>query len=147
MTTDPLPTDACCFSTARVHFLKGHNFKNFYFLKLVFLFFLFIFRKKALRTNTDLFLALTLQVEDIVDSGNTALALIGHFTSCGAASVAMASLLSKPARREVDFDPQYLCFTIPDKFVVGYGLDFAEHLRSLPYVGVLKPEAYSSPSE
>jgi hypoxanthine-guanine phosphoribosyltransferase len=58
----------------------------------------------------------------------------------------MASLLSKPARREVDFDPQYLCFTIPDKFVVGYGLDFAEHLRSLPYVGVLKPEAYSSPS-
>ncbi|KAG7670974.1 hypothetical protein Ndes2437A_g04612 [Nannochloris sp. 'desiccata'] len=88
-----------------------------------------------------------LLVEDIVDSGNTAQALISHYQSCGAASVAMASLLSKPARREVDFDPQYLCFTIPDKFVVGYGLDFAEHLRSLPYVGVLKPEAYSSPSE
>lgn len=76
-----------------------------------------------------------------MDSGNTAKALISHYQSCGAASVAMASLLSKPARREVDFDPQYLCFTIPDKFVVGYGLDFAEHLRSLPYVGVLKPEA------
>lgn len=59
----------------------------------------------------------------------------------------MASLLSKPARREVDFEPEYLGFTIPDKFVVGYGLDFAEHLRSLPYVGVLRPDAYTSASD
>ena len=85
------------------------------------------------------------QVEDIVDSGNTAKALTTHFELHGAASVAFASLLSKPARREVDFEPEYLCFTIPDRFVVGYGLDFAEHLRSLPYVGVLKPSAYLSP--
>lgn len=56
----------------------------------------------------------------------------------------MVSLLSKPARREVNFEPEYLCFTIPDKFVVGYGLDFAQHLRSLPYVGVLRSEAYAT---
>jgi hypoxanthine phosphoribosyltransferase len=84
------------------------------------------------------------QVEDIVDTGRTAQALTSHYRAAGAASVEMVALLSKPARREVDFDPAYLCFTIPDKFVVGYGLDFAEHLRTLPYVGVLKPEAYSS---
>ena len=54
----------------------------------------------------------------------------------------MCSLLSKPARREVEYEPEYLLFAIPDKFVVGYGLDFAETLRSLPYVGVLRPELY-----
>jgi len=57
--------------------------------------------------------------------------------------VRMVALLSKPSRREVEYEPDFLGFTIPDAFVVGYGLDFAEHLRSLPYVGVLRPEAYA----
>lgn len=69
---------------------------------------------------------------------------MAHYTARGAASVALVSLLSKPARREIDYDPDYLCFAIADKFVVGYGLDFAEKLRSLPYVGVLRPELYMS---
>ena len=86
-------------------------------------------------------------MEDIVDSGHTAKALTSHYHAAGAASVEMVALLSKPARREVEFDPAYLCFTIPDKFVIGYGLDFNEQFRSLPYVGVLRPEAYSSLSE
>jgi hypoxanthine phosphoribosyltransferase len=83
------------------------------------------------------------QVEDIVDTGRTAAALLQHFRAAGAASVALASLLSKPARREVDCAVDYLCFEVPDKFVVGYGLDYAELYRSLPYVGVLRPECYS----
>lgn len=82
-------------------------------------------------------------MEDIVDSGRTAAALADHFRSAGAASVAMASLLSKPSRRAVPFEPEYLCFEVPDHFVVGCGLDFAEQYRSLPYIGVLKPECYA----
>ena len=55
----------------------------------------------------------------------------------------MVSFLSKPARRTTSYEPDYLCFDVPDKFVVGMGLVFNEHYRSLPYVGVLKPECYS----
>lgn len=83
-----------------------------------------------------------LVVEDIVDTGRTAARLVEHFASCGAASVKLVSLLSKPARREVAFEPDYLCFEVPDRFVVGYGLDFDERYRSLPYIGVLRPECY-----
>lgn len=84
-----------------------------------------------------------LLVEDIVDTGHTAVRLLAHYRAAGAASVKLVSLLSKPARREVEIEPDYCCFDIPDKFVVGYGLDFAEHYRSLPYIGVLKPECYA----
>jgi hypoxanthine phosphoribosyltransferase len=82
-------------------------------------------------------------VEDIVDSGRTALALLAHYREAGAASVKLASLLSKPARRTTDCEPDYLCFEVEDKFVIGYGLDFDELYRELPYVGVLKPELYA----
>lgn len=84
-----------------------------------------------------------LLVEDIVDSGRTAVALLEHFKAMGAASVALVSLLSKPARRTVPCEPDFLCFEVEDKFVVGYGLDFDEQYRSLPYVGVLRPACYS----
>lgn len=83
------------------------------------------------------------QVEDIVDTGRTAVALTRHFEQAGAASVRMVSFLSKPARRTTPYEPDYLCFEVPDYFVVGMGLDFNEQYRSLPYVGVLKPECYS----
>lgn len=64
----------------------------------------------------------------------------------GAASVRMASFLSKPSRRAIEYEPDYLCFEVPDKFVVGYGLDFDEQYRSLPYLGVLRPECYARPA-
>ncbi|PRW44935.1 hypoxanthine phosphoribosyltransferase [Chlorella sorokiniana] len=78
-----------------------------------------------------------LLVEDIVDTGRTAAALTRHYEQAGAASVRMVSFLSKPARRTTPYEPDYLCFDVPDYFVVGYGLDFAEQYRSLPYVTVL----------
>lgn len=77
-----------------------------------------------------------------MDTGHTAYKLISYFKTKGAASVKLVSLLSKPARREVKCEPDYCCFEIPDKFVVGYGLDFNEQHRSWPFIGVLKPEAY-----
>ena len=84
------------------------------------------------------------QVEDIVDSGRTAAQLLQHYQEAGAASVKLVSLLSKPSRREVQVEPDYCCFDVPDYFVVGFGLDYNELYRSLPYIGVLKPECYSS---
>ncbi len=84
------------------------------------------------------------QVEDIVDSGRTAAKLLRHYQDAGAASVKLVSLLSKPSRREVHVEPDYCCFDVPDYFVVGFGLDYNELYRSLPYIGVLKPECYSS---
>jgi hypoxanthine phosphoribosyltransferase len=83
-----------------------------------------------------------LVVEDIVDTGRTVAAIVECLKAKGAASVKVCALLDKPSRREVDFQPDYTGFAIPDKFVVGYGLDFAQHYRGLPYVAVLKPEAY-----
>ncbi|XP_057469345.1 uncharacterized protein LOC130758452 isoform X1 [Actinidia eriantha] len=86
-------------------------------------------------------------VEDIVDTGNTLSCLIAHLTSKGASSISVCTLLDKPARRRVNVElvgkGKYYCgFECPDYFVVGYGLDFAELYRNLPYVGVLKPELY-----
>ncbi|KAL3845870.1 hypothetical protein ACJIZ3_003273 [Penstemon smallii] len=86
-------------------------------------------------------------VEDIVDTGNTLYCLIDYMKSKGASSVSVCTLLDKPARRKVHFElvgeGKYYCgFECPDEFVVGYGLDFAELYRNLPYVGVLKPEVY-----
>jgi hypoxanthine phosphoribosyltransferase len=79
-----------------------------------------------------------LVVEDIVDTGLTLSYLLANLKSRGAASVKLAALLDKFERREKDVPIDYLGFKIPDKFVVGYGLDFAERYRNLPYIGVVK---------
>lgn len=79
-------------------------------------------------------------IEDIVDSGNTLAYLVDHFKQKGARSVKTCTLLDKPSRRKVDFDPDYRGKEIPDEFVFGYGLDLFEKFRDLPYVAVVKPE-------
>lgn len=82
-------------------------------------------------------------VEDIVDSGNTLFKLKKLFNERNAASVKICTLLSKPERRETDVVCEYVGTEIPDEFVVGYGLDFNEKYRNLPYIGILKPEVYA----
>jgi len=82
-------------------------------------------------------------VEDILDSGNTLYFLKGYLMSKGAATVTIATLLDKPARREKPIYADYFCFEVPDEFVVGYGLDYIQQYRNMPYIGVLKPEIYS----
>lgn len=81
-------------------------------------------------------------VEDIIDSGRTLSLLRANLEDRGAASVSICALLSKPDRREVEVRAEYVGTEIPDEFVVGYGLDFAERYRNLPYIGVLKPIVY-----
>ncbi|MGN1048676.1 MAG: hypoxanthine phosphoribosyltransferase [Eubacteriales bacterium] len=81
-------------------------------------------------------------VEDIIDSGRTLSHLSEYLRLKGANSVRTCTLLDKPSRREVDFTPDYVGKVIEDKFVVGFGLDYDEKYRALPYVGVLKPEIY-----
>lgn len=82
-------------------------------------------------------------VEDIVDSGMTLSYLSKYLSTRGAASIKIATLLDKPERRRVDLKADYHCFTIPDEFVVGYGLDYAEKYRNLPDIGVLDPKVYA----
>ena len=82
-------------------------------------------------------------VEDIVDSGRTLQRLTQLLKNRNANCVKTCTLLDKPSRREVDFVPDYCGRTIPDEFVVGYGLDYNEKYRNLPYVGILKSEVYS----
>ena len=82
-------------------------------------------------------------IEDIIDSGRTLAHLVRYLADRGAKSVKTCTLLDKPSRRVVDFTPDYCGMEIPDKFVVGFGLDYNERYRNLPYVGVLKPEIYS----
>lgn len=82
-------------------------------------------------------------VEDIIDSGKTLSYLTEYLRIGGANSVKTCTLLDKPSRRVVEFTPDYVGIEIPDEFVVGYGLDYAEQYRALPYIGVLKPEIYS----
>lgn len=81
-------------------------------------------------------------VEDILDSGVTLHYLMKILETRGAASIKLCTLLSKPERHKVDMKVDYLGFEIPDEFVVGYGLDFAETYRNLPYIGILKPSVY-----
>ena len=81
-------------------------------------------------------------IEDIIDSGNTLSYLTGYLSLKGARSVRTCTLLDKPSRRVVDYTPDYVGVEIPDEFVVGYGLDYAEKYRALPYIGILKPEVY-----
>ena len=81
-----------------------------------------------------------LVVEDIIDSGLTLSYLIRNLESREPATLEVCALLTKPSRREIDVPVRYVGFEIPNKFVVGYGLDFAERYRNLPYVGVLDTE-------
>ena len=82
-------------------------------------------------------------IEDIVDSGRTLARLTQLLRNRNANSVKTCTLLDKPSRREVPFTPDYCGTTIPDEFVVGYGLDFDEKYRNLPYIGILDPKVYS----
>lgn len=83
-------------------------------------------------------------VEDIIDTGRTLTYIIENLRTRGPASIRVCTLLNKPARRELDIPLDYVGFDIPDEFVVGYGLDYGEIYRNLPFLGVLKPELYSS---
>ncbi len=83
-----------------------------------------------------------LLVEDILDSGKTLAYLRELLEGRNPASIRVATLLDKPARRQADVKPDYCGFEVPDEFIVGYGLDYAELYRSLPYIGVLKREVY-----
>lgn len=82
-------------------------------------------------------------VEDIIDSGLTLSYLIDVLERRNARSICVVALFDKPGRRTVELEPDYKGFTIPDAFVVGYGLDYAEKYRNLPFVGILKKEVYS----
>lgn len=81
-------------------------------------------------------------VEDILDSGNTLSYLLELLKARKPASIKLCTLLDKPDRRVKDVRVDYVGFTIPDEFVVGYGLDYAEKYRNLPYIGILKPRVY-----
>ncbi|MBQ5696228.1 MAG: hypoxanthine phosphoribosyltransferase [Clostridium sp.] len=81
-------------------------------------------------------------VEDIVDSGVTLNYLLRYLLSRNANSVEIVSLLTKPSRRKVDVECKYIGFEVPDEFLVGYGLDYAEKYRNLPFIGILKREVY-----
>ncbi|HGJ9746015.1 TPA: hypoxanthine phosphoribosyltransferase [Streptococcus pneumoniae] len=83
-------------------------------------------------------------VEDIIDTGQTLKNLRDMFKEREATSVKIATLLDKPEGRVVEIEADYTCFTIPNEFVVGYGLDYKENYRNLPYIGVLKEEVYSN---
>lgn len=83
-------------------------------------------------------------VEDILDSGNTLSYLLHLLKARHPSSIRLCTLLDKPSRRIKPVDVDYVGFTIPDHFVVGYGLDYNEVYRNLPYIGVLKPEIYKS---
>ncbi len=82
-------------------------------------------------------------VEDILDSGNTLHYLLKLLQHRRPADIRLCVLLDKPDRRKQPVEPDYVGFTIPDAFVVGYGLDYAERYRNLPFIGILKPEVYS----
>ena len=82
-------------------------------------------------------------VEDILDSGNTLAYLKNYLLNRGAAHVGIVTLLDKPSRREKAITADISGFVVPDEFVVGYGLDYGQHYRNVPYIGVLKPEVYS----
>ena len=84
-----------------------------------------------------------LVIEDIIDSGVTLSYLTKYLIGKGARSVKTCTLLDKPSRRRVEFTPDYCGIEIPDEFVVGYGLDYNERYRALPFIGVLHPSVYS----
>ena len=77
-------------------------------------------------------------IEDIIDSGNTMKSLTALLEHRGAKSIKVCAFLDKPSRRQTDFEADYIGYSIPDEFVVGYGLDYDEKYRNLPYIGVLE---------
>ncbi len=83
-------------------------------------------------------------VEDILDSGNTLAFLKDYFLTKGAASITIVTLLDKPSRRAKAITADLAGFVVPDEFVVGYGLDYDQQYRNVPYIGVLKPEVYTN---
>lgn len=85
-----------------------------------------------------------LVVEDIIDTGLTLSYLTDNLEKRGANSVKIVTLLDKPSRRKINVNVDYIGFEVPDEFVVGYGLDYAEIYRNLPYIGALKEEIYNS---
>lgn len=82
-------------------------------------------------------------VEDILDSGNTLAFLKDYMLAKGAKSITIVTLLDKPTRREKAITADLAGFVVPDEFVVGYGLDYCQQYRNMPYIGVLKPEVYT----
>ena len=82
-------------------------------------------------------------VEDILDTGITLSHLMPMLKMRNPNSVRLCTILSKPTRRQTEIEPDYLGFEVPDEFVVGYGLDYDEKYRNLPYVGVLKSQVYA----
>lgn len=93
--------------------------------------------------DTDLEGVDLLIVEDILDTGRTLSYLTKLLADRGPNSLKIAALLDKPLRRKVPIEPHYCGFEVPDAFLVGYGLDYAENYRNLPYIGILKPEIYT----
>ena len=83
-------------------------------------------------------------VEDIIDSGRTLAFIKNDMLGKGVRSLKVCSLLDKPSRRVADIKPDYVGFEVPDEFVVGYGLDYDQRYRNLPFIGVLKPEVYET---
>ena len=83
-------------------------------------------------------------LEDILDSGSTLKYILELLQKRNPASIKICTLLDKPSGRKVELEPDYSCFTIPAAFVVGYGLDYEDYYRNLPFVGVLKPEVYTN---
>ena len=82
-------------------------------------------------------------VEDILDSGITLSYLTKYLSNKGARSIRIATLLNKEDRRQADIKADYSCFDVPDEFVIGYGLDYDQKYRNLPYVGILDPKVYT----
>lgn len=85
-------------------------------------------------------------VEDIIDTGLTLNYLLRYLHDKGPASIRICCLLDKPARRLAEIEIDYRGFTIADRFVIGYGLDYGERYRNLPYIGVLRPSVYTAPA-
>jgi hypoxanthine phosphoribosyltransferase len=83
-------------------------------------------------------------VEDILDSGRTLAYLISLLEARNPASIRICTLFDKPSRRQVDVHASYSGIEVPDEFIVGYGLDYNEKYRNLPFIGVLKPEIYNN---
>ena len=99
--------------------------------------------KIYLDLNTDVENRHLIIVEDILDSGLTLTYLLNNMSNRNPASTTIVTLLDKPSRRQAPITANYVGFEIPDAFVVGYGLDYAEKYRNLPYIGILKPEVYN----
>ncbi len=97
--------------------------------------------------DTDIAGRHVLIVEDIIDSGLTLAYLLSQLQRRNPASLRVCALLNKPERRKAEVTVDYIGFNIPNAFVVGYGLDYAERYRNLPYIGVLRQEVYSRPLE